>query len=171
MSLLFAQPQQLYLEILPDDRDQAWKESQQLNDSSSAWRSYLNRLLLDSFAHYLTEDYCLSPTINHQKHLLSIWSLLDGTLLSIEEQKLVLLPTEAIDDDEVRIPQEWVDIPNWIADYYVIGEINSDEGWIRIKGYTTHSQIQQQASYDSMSREYSLNQNQLIKDIVVLWLS
>ncbi len=171
MSLLFAQPQQLYLEILADDLERAWQESQQLKNSATTWRAYLNRLLLDSFFAYLREDHCLSVKVVHQKKLLSIWTLLDGTLLSIQEQKLILLPTETIDDDEVTIPQEWVDIPSWVADYYVIAEVNPDEQWIRIKGYTTHAQIKKLGSFDAMTREYSLTQNQLIEDINVLWLS
>ncbi len=53
MSLLFAQPQQLYLEILSEDQKLAWQESQQLKDSNSQWRSYLNSLLLYSFVSYI----------------------------------------------------------------------------------------------------------------------
>ncbi len=171
MSLLFAQPQQLYLEILSEDQKLAWQESQQLTDSNSQWRSYLNRLLLNSFVSYLQEDQLLSTTTASQEKLTSIWSLLDGTLLVINGQKFLLLPTETIDDDEIRVPQEWVDIPSWIADYYIFAEINPDEEWIRIKGYTTHLQIKQQGCYDSIFREYSLTSEQLTEDLNVLWLS
>jgi len=30
------------------------------------------------------------------------------------------------------VPQEWVDIPEWAADYYLAVQVNPDSGWLRI---------------------------------------
>lgn len=171
MSFMFAQANELYLEILPDDQDTAWQKSQTLTNSAGVWRAYLNRLLLDSFFDYVTEEYSFKVEVANPQRLPQSWSILDGTLVSIEDKRLLLLPTETIDDKEVRISQEWVDIPSWVADYYLVAEVNPDEEWIRVKGYITHLEIKKSGSYDAVTREYSLDVNHIIEDISVLWLS
>ena len=37
----------------------------------------------------------------------------------------MLIPSEAIDDSELEVPQEWVDIPSWAADYYLAVQITT----------------------------------------------
>jgi Protein of unknown function (DUF1822) len=101
----------------------------------------------------------------------SFWELVNGTAIRMGAQRLVIIPTEAIDGDELRVPQEWVDIPTWAADYYVLLQVNLDEDLISVLGYTTHYQLKHAGQYDADDRSYSLDRDQLIADINVLWLS
>jgi hypothetical protein len=84
---------------------------------------------------------------------------------------LILLPTEAIDLDELRVPQEWVDIPSWVADYYLAVQVDVDDRWLRIWGYTTHQHLKQQATYDAGDRSYYLDGSDLIQNLNVLWVA
>lgn len=171
MLSLVAPPDELYLDILPDNQEKCWQESQCFTQSNNCWQAYLNRLFLDSFLTYLKEDCSLSPKIWQANKLNSIWNVVNGTAFTVQNKRFVLLPTEIIDNGEIIIPQEWVDIPSWVADYYLIAEVNIDEQWIRIKGYTTHTVIKNKGTYDVNKRYYYVDSNDIIKDINVLWLS
>ncbi len=85
--------------------------------------------------------------------------------------RLVLIPTEAIDLSELRVPQEWVDIPTWAADYYLSVQVNLAEDWVRIVGYVTHQRLKMIAAYDASDRSYGVNTTDLIQNINVLWLA
>lgn len=157
-----------YLEIDPNLQAQAWQQ----NDGPSRWQAYLNQLCLDTVIPWLREDHDLRaiPALKPPS-LQSIWAVVTGTPIQVEAQKIVLIPTETIDLDELRVPQEWVDIPDWIADYYVVAQVNPDEGWVRIGGFTKHLQLKEQGTYDWCDRTYTLNDTDLTSDLNVLWLT
>ncbi|PSO81051.1 MAG: hypothetical protein BRC41_15925 [Cyanobacteria bacterium QH_9_48_43] len=48
----------------------------------------------------------------------SFWEVVNGTAIALSGVRLVLIPSEAADLSELRVPQEWVDIPSWGGDYY-----------------------------------------------------
>ena len=171
MTLLFLPVSQLGLEITSDNLEQSWQESQCFQNSSSIWRSYIHRLCLKTFITYLEEEHSFDANIWQANRLASFWEVVNGVAINLPNKRLVLLPTEAIDDDELRIPQEWIDIPEWAGDYYLAVQVNVDEQWLRIWGYTTHQQIKEEGSYDSGDRSYCLDGEQLIQDLNVLWLS
>jgi hypothetical protein len=101
----------------------------------------------------------------------TIWELVNGTGIEVDGVRIVLIPSAAIDTDELRVPQEWVDIPSWVADYYLAVQVNPDEGWIQISGYTTHQRLKTQGNYDAGDRAYSLPEENLIQDLNILWLA
>ena len=69
-----------------------------------------------------------------------------------------MIPTEALDISELRVPQEWVDIPNWSADYYAAVQVNVEEGYIRIWGYTSQVNLKEKATYDANEKAYCYRQ-------------
>lgn len=169
----------LWFEIPPTEREQIWQQSQALAAASDRWNAYLNRLCLQTFLPYLREERQLTAQIHpHANALLSVWSLVGGTALTLSHptssqaaEKLVLLPTETIDLDEFRVPQEWVDLPAWVADYYVVVQVEPEEGWLQVYGYTTHQRLKAQARYDASDRTYCLNGDDWIRDLNVLWMA
>ncbi|MEO1006795.1 MAG: DUF1822 family protein, partial [Cyanobacteria bacterium J06638_38] len=100
-----------------------------------------------------------------------IWEVVNGTAIVIQGAKLVLIPTEASDLSELRVPQEWIDLPQWTADYYLGVQVNVDEGYLRIWGYTTHQKLKQEGVFSYGDRTYSLTDDQLITDINALWVA
>jgi hypothetical protein len=139
---------------------------------SSHWNALLNQSCLEAICAWLQEDYDVSPQpFPNVAALPSYWELLNGTAFEIDDTRFVIVPSEAMDLSEIRVPQEWVDIPAWIADYYLAVQVNLDEQWLRIWGYTTHQQLKQQGDYDRGDRTYSLDETELITDVNVLWVA
>lgn len=171
VSLTFADPTQLWLEVSETDRNQAWQQSQ-FSRTNCRWNAYLNQLCLSTFLDWLRAEHAPEATPwPNAPTLPSIWEVVNGTAITLGTTRLVLIPTETIDLSELRVPQEWVDIPGWVADYYLAVRVNPDEGFVQIWGYTTHLQLKTSGSYDSKDRTYCLDEDELIQDLSVLWVA
>ena len=91
--------------------------------------------------------------------------------IALGKTRLVIIPSQAIDLEEFRVPQEWIDIPEWAADYYLAVQVNLEAGWLRLWGFATHQQLKNQAEYDALDRTYSLEGCDLYEDTNVLWVT
>lgn len=171
MTFLFADPTELWLEIAPDLQDQAWQQSQTCASPSSCWRAYLNQLCLETVLPWLQAEYEPQAESLDRGSWQSIWDATNGSAILMGNKQLVLLPTEAIDNDELRVPQEWIDIPDWAGDYYLAVQVDPDERWLRVWGYTTHDRLKTQGTYDPRDRTYHLAAEDLILDLNVLWVT
>jgi hypothetical protein len=171
-TLMLAEPTQLWFELSETALTTAWQNSQNCSTPGSRWNAYLNRVCLDTFLPWLREEYApQAQTVKKIAELPSIWEVVNGTAISFEGLRMVLIPTEAIDLSEMRIPQEWLDIPDWVADYYVAVQVNIDENSLRVWGYTTHNSLKNSAHYDASDRAYCLDRENLISDIDLLWVA
>ncbi|MEH2352601.1 DUF1822 family protein [Nostoc sp.] len=160
--------QHLYLEItqFPEAQEQPY------STAGACQRGWINQKCLQAFLPWFQEE--IAPTARvypNSAALPSFWEVVNGTAITFDRDRLVLIPTLAIDDDELRVPQEWVDIPEWVADYYVAVQVNPDDGWMKIFGYTTHQILKTKGVYDAGDRTYSLESEDLIPDINVLWVT
>ncbi|MEH2211140.1 DUF1822 family protein [Nostoc sp.] len=160
--------QHLYLEItqFPEVQEQPY------STAGACQRGWINQKCVQAFLPWFQEE--IAPTARvypHSAALPSFWEVVNGTAITFDRDRLVLIPTLAIDDDELRVPQEWVDIPEWIADYYIAVQVNPDDGWMKIFGYTTHQVLKTKGVYDAGDRTYSLEKEDLIPDINVLWVT
>lgn len=171
--LTLSDPTQLRLEFSAVDRDQAWQQSQSFASAGDRWNAYLNRLCLNTILPWLRNDRQLQTTVwTNTNALPSFWALVNGTALALNHaERLVLLPTETIDCDEWRIPQEWVDIPTWSADYYLAIHVEPEDGWLQVWGYTTHHKLKTQGHYDASDRTYCLTEPAIVPDLNVLWIT
>lgn len=167
-AVAFAVDNDLVLEIVPT--------SPPVEDNYSTpgayQRAWINQICLTTFLDWLEAEITPNGRVYpNMASLPSFWEVVNGTAISFDDSRLVLLPTLAMDVDELRVPQEWVDIPEWVADYYLGVQVNPDDGWMRIVGYTTHQQLKTLAVYDAGDRTYSLESDQLISDLNVLWVT
>ncbi|BDA73750.1 unknown protein [Calothrix sp. PCC 7716] len=145
---------------------------QKFSTAGASQRALINKLCLDAFLCMLAEEFSVTPKVYpNNAALASIWEFVNGTAISFGSTRLVLIPTLAMDSDELRVPQEWVDIPEWVGDYYLAVQVNPDESWVRVYGYTNHQNIKTKSVYNSNDRTYSLETEDLIQDLNVLWLT
>ncbi len=155
----------LILEIPPT----ADLDRQAFSHPSSGYQAYLNQLCLSAVLPWLQEDFTpqakVWPTTNA---LSSFWELVNGTAVTLDATRFILVPTEAFDLSELRVSQEWVDISSWAGDYYLGVQVDSDEGYVRVWGYCTHEQLKTKGNYDASDRTYSLDAIDMIADISVL---
>lgn len=165
-------PTQLVLEINETVVNQAWEQSQNAANPSSRWQNYLNQVTLNTFLPWLkTEEDATAKAGFDSATNADLWEVVNGTAINLKDAKLVLIPTEAEDLSELRVPQEWIDIPEWAADYYLAVQVNIDAGYVRIWGYTTHQELKNNGNFSHSDRSYTLNDDELIADIDVLWIA
>ena len=164
-------PSQLVIELDRTTIDRAWEQSQTTN-AASRWRKYLNQVSLDTFLPWLQEEEDATAKAGLDRDTQTdIWEVVNGTLIDLGGAKLVLIPSEAEDLSELRVPQEWIDIPELVADYYLAVQVSIDADYIRVWGYTTHQQLKNNAEFSYGDRTYSLSDEELITDLDVLWVA
>ncbi|MEH2257537.1 DUF1822 family protein [Nostoc sp.] len=160
--------QHLYLEITQSPKEQ----EQPYSTVGACQRGWINQKCLQAFLPWFQEEIAATARVYPNCAALpSFWEVVNGTAITFDGDRLVLIPTLAMDDDELRVPQEWVDIPEWVADYYIAVQVNPDDGWMKIFGYTTHQILKTKGVYDAGDRTYSLESEDLIPDINVLWVT
>lgn len=174
--LVIIDPDSIWLEFSPEEQRAALEQSrsQHYSNDAARWRGYLNHLCLKIFERWLEAepDLPAKPTVWPQlSELPSLWEIVNGTAITLGEIRLVLIPSEEINLEELRVPQEWVDIPNWAADYYLAIQLNLEEHWLKVMGYATHDQLKHEGQSDPMDRTICLNQKSLTDDLNVLWVT
>ncbi|KAF3890631.1 MULTISPECIES: DUF1822 family protein [Nostocales] len=148
------------------------KELPSFSKSGTDWQARLNQMCLDALLPWLQEDRDGSVRVwTKNAALPSFWEFVPGTAIVCGDKRLVLIPTAAIDMEELRVPQEWVDIPSWIADWYIAVQVSPNGGWVTVYGYTTHEQLKAKGVYDASDRAYCMDENDLIQDINTLWVA
>lgn len=166
MTCAFADPKEWLLEITPNIQAQLWQQSQPYSTPSSRWCAYINQICLHVFLDWVQTEYGEQPTVWQScPNVPAFWEFFNGTAIKLNGKRVVLIPSEAIDDRELEIPQEWVDIPGWEADFYLAVQVKPDEDYVRFWGYTTHQELKQRASYDSVDRTYCMDARHLTKDL------
>jgi hypothetical protein len=169
---LIFEPTQVWLELAREELTRAWQQSQSFVWPNCRWNAYLNQLTLSAVLPWVQEEYApAAKPWPSRAALLSFWQAVTGTAIELDNARLVFVPTDTIDLSELRVPQEWVDIPSWAGDYYIAAQVNPDEGGVLLWGYTTHEHLKTAGIYDSRDRTYCLPSDELILDLNVLWVA
>ncbi|OCQ91145.1 hypothetical protein BCD67_25440 [Oscillatoriales cyanobacterium USR001] len=169
----------LRLTIDQTDRETAWEKAQLHSNPISRYNAYLNGICLPAFLNWLSESLAEErlpkPSVWHSQDIASIWEVVNGTAIEIGETRLVLIPSDEGDLEEFCVPQEWVDIPNWSADYYLAIQVNldgdDDEFWMEICGFATHRQLKSEGRYSISDRTYSLAIEELTPSLTVMQIT
>lgn len=165
-------PNQFYLELAENTLARGWQHIDRYSVISRRWQAYLNQVALTTFLAWLQEEQSIKAKIwPNRSALPTFGEVVEGTAIEFEGVRLLLLPTDSLDVSEIRVPQEWVDIPSWVADYYLAIQINPDDGYLRVFGYTTHRQLKTKGRYEAGDRVYTLSERDLITDLDLLWIT
>ncbi len=167
-------PNQIWQELLAKDLTQKESIIHKYSNHTAASNADLNRLCLNGFVAWVKAnlDVTNSPKIlPTEADLPSIWEVVNGCAIALNKTRLVLIPEEATDTEVLTVPQEWVDIAYWAADYYLAVQVDMDAGWMCVWGYTSHRTLKQKSSYDPIYRTYSLERDYIITDLDLLWLA
>lgn len=164
-------PKQWWSELSPIDCDRIWHQSQNFSTSVACWNAYLNQLGLQVILPRFREEWHTAKPGLAVAHFASCWEVVNGFSIIVDQTRFIIIPSEAIDCSELRVPQEWIDIPNWAGDYYLALQINLDAGEVRVWGYATHEQFKARGRYDQGDRTYSLDETELITDLSALTIA
>ncbi len=161
--------QQLWLEISPQIHKEAWQVSRQHSNTTARCNAYLNYLCLHTFIPWLQgwleedlllendhENILVKLDIFQEQSLASMWEVVNGSAINLERVRLVLLPGDMSETDELVIPQEWVDILDWQADHYLAVQVNPEQSWLRLWGGASYGKIKSQGKYNQGDRTYNL---------------
>lgn len=170
MSLSFDTVTQVMLEVPPEIQQQAWQQSRSAATATGKWNIYLNQVCLQTFLRWLQAEYAVTAAVDPTIATIGVWDLLNGTALTVDGKRLVLIPDKTLDVSQFRVPQEWVDIPGWAGDYFLAVQVNPDDSALEIWGYTTHEKLKTQGRYEADDRCYCLDAQDLIPDLSVLWV-
>jgi hypothetical protein len=147
---------------------EAWQANRGSTTPGTVLQRYLNQVCLDTLMPWIAEASSQSLcTVRGDR---AGWDLVNGSAIQVGARRLVIVPSEAMDRDEFSVPQEWIDAPNWMGDYYLAVEVDPDEQWIEPWGYATHAMLATQSQYDPISRAYQLEGDRLISDLSILWV-
>ena len=166
----------IWLQIETAEQEKAWQLSQHHSNKIAIYNAYLNRVCLNSlltwFAESLQESTFFPEVFHSKENLLSILEVVNGTVIKVGATRIVLIPTETINIEELCVPQEWVDINTWAADYYISVQVildGDDDTWIRVCGFATHLQLKNIGKYNESDRTYSLPIEQLTENFTLLF--
>ena len=163
-----------WLEIPESVHTAASQQGQVIPGLGDRWQAYLNQICSDTMRQWFQEKYpheiTLASPIPDGSGRPELWAMVSGSAINLGNLRLIIIPIEAMDKQEFRVSQEWLDLPNWIGDYYLAIEVDADEQWINLWGYTTHQTLKSQGNYDSSDRTYSIPGDALVQDMKVLWV-
>jgi hypothetical protein len=166
-------PNQTYLPLSLSAQEIAWQQVQQHPYSNAAARdrAFYNTLCLNILTPWFIEEFGLSTVPQPwTSELPAIWEFLNGTILNFPTFRIAIIPSDTYPFEQLSVEQEWVDIPEWAVHYYLAIQINLEAGWLKIVGYTTHTQLKQ-ADYERLDRTYNLAETTLIENLQTLWLA
>jgi hypothetical protein len=112
------------------------------------------------------------PYSGEPKHDRLVSQIVNGFCLKIETSKVIFIPSEQIDIDSFEVAQEWVDLTNWMGDYYVPIQVDVDAQHLHLWGMITHQELKQtEEPDDEMFRYYNIDADRTIDNLEVLWTS
>jgi hypothetical protein len=163
------------LKISMSESAASWQQAQEQSNTLARYNAYLNRLsvatLLPWLEDFISTESIPRPSIGFTEDS-SVLELVNGNAIQLGKHRFVLIPTDDMESEEFIVPQEWVDIPSWMGDYYLAVGVNLDgdeeDCWIRLWGFATHQQIKNEGEYDVNLRSYRLKLDQLIQDLTVM---
>jgi len=190
--LLFDDVQRPHLAIPAAVKEKSWLDSVALSRFEHRWNHYLNQLALAAvmpwIESYYSESVAAHGESSHQADgqansqaqahsqvwpsptaAIQRWQWVNGTAVSIGDRRLVIVPTDSLETQEFRVQQEWVDIPTWCGDYYLMVQVNPDAERVQLRGYLSHRQLKQ-GHYDEGDRTYCIETDALVHDLDLLWV-
>jgi len=171
-------PNNIWLEIPEETRQKAWVNSRKNSHPQTRYNAYINYLTVASISSYINDwledaifeyddtgnndELVIKTKIFKQDSLSSIWEFINGSIIEVKGIKIALIPDDSLEIDEVCIPKEWLDIPDWRVDYFLPIQINLDnpeESWLRIWGCIKSEEIRNNnfSQYELVDRAYYID--------------
>jgi hypothetical protein len=168
-------PDQLYFNLSVEMQEQAWQKSRGHSNPIARNQAYLGHLCLQGFISWVSDrfegDYQVAQP--YLKHLESLWEFIEGVPMTVGKNRLLLIPSQTLNCDDLIVPREWIDIPELRADYYLSIQVNLDEEeencWICVRGFVTDVELENRATYTPSRRLYTLSPEYWHQDLTLLW--
>jgi|GEM_PF-1978827 len=108
-------------------------------------------------------------TFDGNENLGFISKLVNGFALQVGKTRLIFIPSQTIDPAEFEVPQEWVDLSNWAADYYVPIQVNLAGKYLHLWSFISHQNLKNYAEFDRAFHNYQISGRDTIENLDVLF--
>jgi Protein of unknown function (DUF1822) len=168
---IFQQQTQILTEIYPEH---IWIDIDLSSLGASPNWVELNQRCLKAIAKYLTESLDLDvepifPSAELERAFVS--TLVNGFALSVSGIKIAFIPTLDLDLAGFEVQQEWVDLSQWMADYYVPVRIDLESNCLHLWGFISHQSLQKKSHLDRYLRSYEIEGTDPIGNLDSLWIA
>ncbi len=172
-SLSYMYSEHLWLKLSDSDLEKAKPVYQNYSNETGRNFAYLNSLCLNAFLKWMQDNLGLETSQNvfSDKVLPQLWEFVNGCGINLGSKRLVLIPSDAIDIADFAVPQEWVDIPTWVADYYLPIRVDVEEKYLHIWGFVSRHTLKSKADYDPVYRLYNVERDWVIPNLEILELA
>jgi hypothetical protein len=171
--------QQPQLAISTAGQNRCWYSSSAFARPEHRWNHYLNQLMLDVLLPWikdesqgipLFQDVAPAQVWPDAAAAAQLWQWVNGTAIALGSSRFILIPTDSLDGTAFYIPQEWVEIPSWRGDYYLMVQLNPEAERLQLRGYVSHAQLLKHGVYCQGDRSYAIDESALVQDADVLWV-
>lgn len=136
------QPEVIWLE--PEHFDQASQLGSQVTGEVNQWQTYLNILAFLGFIQWLNEQ---DADLMINQEYCSIWqpkyaNVIEAVCnLKVCEFNVCLIATETLLDERVNVPRAAIDLPEFVAHFYVVIEVREEQEQVIIRGILRYDQL------------------------------
>ncbi len=132
------------IELEPECFERAAQLSDRVIGESYQWQTYLNALGLQGFVQWLGDQD--SSIVIDQSHCSIFQPQYANAIeavcnLRIGEFTLCLMAVENVLDEIITIPRAAIDLPDFAAHFYVVVEVQEEQGQVMIRGYSRYDQL------------------------------
>ncbi|WP_342597124.1 DUF1822 family protein [Cyanobacterium aponinum UTEX 3222] len=150
---------------------QTWQEVKNLSTEINRHCGYINLLSRKYFIQWLNLVCNINITdTNNIIDYITIWEFINGNAINVNNNRLVLIPTETQDRVSISIPQEWLKIPEWVGSYYVVVGVNLEENYLDFWGYINYDNLQENGETDNLNHTVNLPYECLETDLNLMAL-
>ncbi|MDJ0575124.1 MAG: DUF1822 family protein [Xenococcaceae cyanobacterium MO_234.B1] len=132
------------IELQPQWLERALTIGDNLHNQSRQFNLYLQALALFSFEYWIhsREPNLAINLANSSVFKPELANIIDAICnVQVEDFKICLIPTVDLSDSEITIPRYVVDIPEFVAHFYVIVEINEELEFGFIRGFIDYDRL------------------------------
>jgi Protein of unknown function (DUF1822) len=154
--------------------EHVWIDIDLHNLGSHLSQSEINQICVKEVSKHLAESLKLvvKPIFpSGTREIAFIAELVNGFVLSIADLKVAFIPSQDLDLMGFEVQREWIELSNWVADYYVPIQVDLEHSCLHLWGFIPHQYLQQQASLDRTFRTYEVEGTDLISDLDSLWMA
>lgn len=169
-TLLHTDARHLWLELPPLDKSLT-EQCEALSTSSRRWSARIHLQSAQALLDWFQEEGRTATLWPTQISLLSLLECVDGIAMRCAGKRVVLLASESLFLDGLRMPQEWVDVPDMAGDFYLVAQVDISQEYVRLWGFASHQQLKATGTYDPASRTYFLPSENLLTDFACLSLA
>ncbi len=166
-------PDQLWLSFPSELRDKILKSAQkQAVNSWALQNSALNQLATQVFCTWLQEaepNWKDIPFLLPEKKVEQVWQVCNGTALRLGSSRIILVPTDTIGGQEMIVPWEWIDIPEWAGQVFIAIQVDLEACLLGVRGWALWEDLKNQADHNRITRCDLLELSDLSEDLELLF--